>query len=115
MRRRDFIVLAGGAAIGSPLRLHAQQPRKSARIGLLDARPNIPLFAAANSGFSDQLRQLGWIEGQNLTIEYRYPLIQALILRPRLPNWSGQISMHSSPSVLSSYCKPLLARPTQSR
>jgi putative ABC transport system substrate-binding protein len=31
------------------------------------------LFAAANSGFSDELRQLGWVEGQNLIIEYRYP------------------------------------------
>ena len=73
MRRREFITLLGGTAASWPLAARAQQPRKSARIGLLDARPNIPLFAAANSGFSDQLRQLGWIEGQNLTIEYRYP------------------------------------------
>ncbi len=71
MRRRDFIALVGSAALGAPLRLRAQ-PRKNARIGVLDARPNIPLFAAANSGFSDELRQLGWTEGQNLTIEHRY-------------------------------------------
>jgi putative tryptophan/tyrosine transport system substrate-binding protein len=72
MRRREFIALVGGAAIGSPLQLQAQQPRKHARIGFLNVRPNIPLFAAAYSGFSDELRQLGWIEGQNLIIEYRY-------------------------------------------
>jgi ABC-type uncharacterized transport system substrate-binding protein len=71
-RRRDFIALLGGAAIWLPLPARAQQARKNARIGLLAARPNIPLFAAANSGFSDELRQLGWVEGQNLTIEYRY-------------------------------------------
>jgi putative ABC transport system substrate-binding protein len=71
MRRRDFIALIGGATIWPPLPLHAQQSKKNARIGLLAARPTIPLFAAANSAFSDELRQLGWIEGQNLTIEYR--------------------------------------------
>jgi hypothetical protein len=51
MRRRDFIALVGGASIGSPLQSHAQQPRKHARIGFLDVRPNIPLFASAYSGF----------------------------------------------------------------
>ena len=70
MRRREFIALLGGAAICSPLPLRAQLSRRNARVGLLAARPTIPLFAAANSGFSDELRQLGWIEGKNLTIEY---------------------------------------------
>ena len=70
MRRRDFIALVGSAAIWSPLQLRAQPSRKNARIGLLTGRANIPLFVAANSGFSDELRQLGWIEGKNLTIEY---------------------------------------------
>jgi putative ABC transport system substrate-binding protein len=65
------VLLSGEAGIGKSL--HAQQPKKNARIGLLDARPIIPLFAAANSAFSEELQQLGWIEGQNLIIEYRYP------------------------------------------
>ena len=71
MRRREFVTLFGAATLVMPFTAHAQQPRKNARIGLLDARANIPLFAAANSAFSDELRQLGWIEGHNLTIEYR--------------------------------------------
>jgi putative ABC transport system substrate-binding protein len=68
---RDFL-LTSGAMVVWPLAARAQQPRKNARVGFLSARPNIPIFVAANSGFLDELRQLGWVEGQNLTVEYRY-------------------------------------------
>jgi hypothetical protein len=64
MRRREFVTLFGAATLVMPSTALAQQPRKNARIGLLDTRPNIPMFAAANSAFTDELRQLGWIEGQ---------------------------------------------------
>lgn len=72
MRRREFITLFGSATAVLPLAAYAQQPKKNARIGFLSVRPNIPMFVAANSGFSDELRQLGWIEGQNLIIENLY-------------------------------------------
>ena len=70
MRRRDFIVALGGAA-AMPVAAHAQQTVKRATIGLLGSST-----AAAQSELTaalvQQLRELGWIEGDNLTIEYRW-------------------------------------------
>jgi putative tryptophan/tyrosine transport system substrate-binding protein len=72
MRRREFITLLSGTAAW-PLAAHAQQAGKTVRVGFLGAQPNIPMIVAAFSGgFSSELRQLGYVEGQNLIIEYRY-------------------------------------------
>jgi len=72
MRRREFIALLGGAAAAWPLAARAQQPTgRLAWIGLL-----IPVSAtsAANNirAMREGLRDLGYIEGQNIAIEYRY-------------------------------------------
>jgi putative tryptophan/tyrosine transport system substrate-binding protein len=67
MRRRDFIILIGGAAAVWPVVAHAQ---RAYRIGVLDttsAALNAANFDALRLG----LRQHGYIEGQNLIIEYR--------------------------------------------
>jgi putative ABC transport system substrate-binding protein len=69
MRRRDFITLIGGAAAACPLAARAQQP----------ARPVVGYLVPGNSGQNTQLvavfRQVltegGYVEGRNLTIEYR--------------------------------------------
>jgi putative ABC transport system substrate-binding protein len=53
----------------APLAAHAQQPSKVPRVGVLAERsPADPSLAAFRQG----LRELGWVEGQNLLIEYRY-------------------------------------------
>ena len=69
MRRRQFITLFGGAAIAWPLAARAQKSGKIARIGYLStANPrSMPSFQA----FEQRLRELGYIEGQNIVIEYR--------------------------------------------
>src|SRR5258708_5288382 len=72
MRRRDFIVLAGGAAAAWPVATHAQQPaRKVYRIGYLVSASS---YTAARfiEGFRRGLRELGWVEGQNIVIDYRF-------------------------------------------
>jgi putative tryptophan/tyrosine transport system substrate-binding protein len=71
MRRRDFMTLAGSVAVW-PVAARAQQQGKKARIGFLSSLPDNPMMVADYSAFSDELRQRGWIEGQNLIIEYRY-------------------------------------------
>jgi putative ABC transport system substrate-binding protein len=69
MRRRDFITLFGGAAIAWPLTAHAQKSGKIARIGMLTtANPRSAPFVQA---FEQRLHDLGYIEGQNIAIEYR--------------------------------------------
>ena len=71
MRRRAFIKLLGGAAASWPLAARAQQPAKLPTIGLLGASTPATwsLFIAA---FVRRLRELGWIEGRSIAIEYRW-------------------------------------------
>src|SRR5262245_43651325 len=68
MRRREFITLVGGAAAW-PLVARAQQPGKLPTVGFLGAASAWSQWVAA---FLQRLRELGWIEGRNLTIEYRW-------------------------------------------
>ena len=67
MRRRDFI-LAGGATVVWPFATRAQEAGRTYRLGCL-----LPLThdAPINVAFFDELRRRGFIEGQNLTVEYR--------------------------------------------
>ena len=72
MRRRKFITLLGGAAAAWPLAARAQQrPGKLPTVGFLGAATastTIPWRAA----FAQRLGELGWIEGRNIMIEYRW-------------------------------------------
>jgi putative tryptophan/tyrosine transport system substrate-binding protein len=70
MRRREFISLIGGAAATWPLVAHAQQIKRIQRIGVLlfgtpDTDPDLGAFLRG-------LKELGYIDGQNIAIEYRY-------------------------------------------
>src|SRR5215475_6418041 len=52
--------------------LRAQQPRKIFRIGYLDAGTASGIAAVLLNTFRHELSQLGWIEGKNIAIEYRF-------------------------------------------
>ena len=69
-RRREFITLLGGAAIAWPLAASAQQPAKLPTIGFFGAAPSIESQRVA--AFVQRLRELAWIDGRNLAIEYRW-------------------------------------------
>jgi len=68
MRRREVIKLLGGAAAGWPLAARAQQT-KVARIGFLGS-DSASSHAARLAAFRTGLRDLGWLEGTNLVIEF---------------------------------------------
>ena len=70
MKRRTFIALLGGGAAVWPLAARAQQPGRVWRIGVLETT-SMELNAANFEAFRQSLRELGYIEEQNLTIEYR--------------------------------------------
>src|SRR5262249_7319181 len=70
MRRRSFITLLGGAATW-PLAARAQQPAKPPTIGFLgQSTPSAE--SQRMVAFVQRLRELGWIEGQNIAIEVRW-------------------------------------------
>ena len=74
MRRREFITFVGCAAAAWPLAARAQQPTATThRLGLLFATSEQAakargLLEAVTQG----LKEYGWVEGQNITIEYRF-------------------------------------------
>jgi putative ABC transport system substrate-binding protein len=73
MKRRDFITLVGGAAVVWPLAARAQQPERTRRLGILMAiAENDPEGQQRVAAFVQGLRELGWTEGGNIHIDYRW-------------------------------------------
>lgn len=71
MKRREFIsILCGTVAAALPLRASAQQPSKVWLIGFLGAAPPTPAMLSA---LREGLRERGYLEGQNLSIDVRWP------------------------------------------
>ena len=73
VRRRQFITLLGGAAAAWPVAVHAQQPDRMRRIGVLGGfAENDPEMKARLAGFRQGIERLGWSQGRNLRIDYRF-------------------------------------------
>src|SRR5262245_30712423 len=71
MRRREFITLLGSAAAAWPLVARAQQPGKLPTIGFLGSTTSAAQ-SQLTAAFVQRLRELGWIEGRTVAIEYRW-------------------------------------------
>jgi ABC-type uncharacterized transport system substrate-binding protein len=71
MNRREFITLLGGAATAWPLVARAQQAGKLPTIGFLGSTTPAPQ-SQWTAAFVQRLRELGWIEGRTVAIEYRW-------------------------------------------
>jgi putative ABC transport system substrate-binding protein len=73
MRRRDFVTLLGGTVAAWPLAVQAQKLAQTQRVSvLLGLTENDPLQNARLKAFRLGMRDLGWIEGRNIQIEYRF-------------------------------------------
>ena len=71
MRRREFLTVVAGAAVASPVAARAQQPSKLPTVGFLgSSTPST--FAPWLAAFVQRLRELGWVEGRTIAIEYRW-------------------------------------------
>jgi putative ABC transport system substrate-binding protein len=68
MRRREFLGFLGGATAAWPLVAKAQEPGRIYRIGCLFGSPR---SSPQSIAFFDELRRLGFIEGQNLAVDFR--------------------------------------------
>ena len=73
MQRREFIKLIGRAAAAWPLAARAQQPERVRRIGALySLAEDDPESVVRRAAFEQALKGLGWIDGGNLRIDYRW-------------------------------------------
>jgi putative tryptophan/tyrosine transport system substrate-binding protein len=82
MRRREFIKLIVGTAASSPISAGAQQPDRMRRIGVLmgfaESDREGQAFVAA---FRDELQKLGWAEGRNIQIDYRWTALDKELIQ----------------------------------
>jgi putative tryptophan/tyrosine transport system substrate-binding protein len=76
MKRREFITLLGGAVVAWPLVAGAQQPKKMHRIGVLWHGANAEEEAIYLAALRQGLRDFGYVEGQNIVLEMRFPAEQ---------------------------------------
>jgi putative tryptophan/tyrosine transport system substrate-binding protein len=80
-KRREFITLLGGAATW-PLAARAQQGQHVRRIGaLMNLAADDPVSIARSKAFVEGLQALGWIDGRNVQIEYRWAAGKAELFR----------------------------------
>ena len=90
MNRRNagLALLLGPLAFGAaPLAADAQQVGKIYRIGYLSA-PTRASVEQVLQAFLRKLRELGWVEGQNLIVEYRWPTGRSSDCPTSPPSWS---------------------------
>jgi ABC-type uncharacterized transport system substrate-binding protein len=72
MRRRNFVV-ALSVAVAWPLSVHAQMSARTRRVGvLLAGAEDDPVLRAMTAALREQLENLGWAEGRNIKLDYRW-------------------------------------------
>jgi putative ABC transport system substrate-binding protein len=72
IKRREFITLLGGAAAW-PLAARAQQDGRMRRVGVLEGvDDDNPMAQPRRTTFRQALERLGWVEGRNVRLDYRY-------------------------------------------
>jgi putative tryptophan/tyrosine transport system substrate-binding protein len=77
VNRREFITLLGGAGVAWPLAARAQQPDRVRRIGFWVGEVDSAIAQRRVAAFQQGLRELGWLEGRNIHIEYRWEILDA--------------------------------------
>ena len=105
MKRRDFITLLGGAAAAWPYAARAQQSNRLRLVGVLFAMsPSDPEAEMRVKAFEAGLRELGWAEGRNVRLEYRWAPGDDNLLRSQATELVGL-----APDLILATSTPVLA------
>ena len=105
MKRREFIALVGSGVAAWPLAARAQQPGEMRRIGVLLAlAENDPETQDRVKSFQQGMRELGWIEGRNVRIDYRWTGGDA----NRVRTYAAEL-VKLSPDVIVAHTPPVIA------
>jgi putative tryptophan/tyrosine transport system substrate-binding protein len=106
MRRREFVSLLGGGVAAWPLMARGQQRDRVRQIGLLSPfSENDPETKARLAAFKERLEQLGWTDGRNIKIEYRFS--EGNIERTRT---AAAELVALTPDVIVAYANPAVSR-----
>jgi putative ABC transport system substrate-binding protein len=104
VRRRAFIALLGGTATAFPFVAYAQQARPMRAIGVLSGMSNEGQGQIYVKTLRERLKALGWIDGQNVRIEYRWSAGDAANMRMQAAEMIG-----SQPDVIVGITTPAVA------
>ena len=105
MKRREFITVIGGAAAAWPLPARAQQAERMRRLAWLIAFPEkSPLARQIMAAVAHALQRLGWVEGRNIHIEYRFAAGEPALFKSFAADLVGQ-----SPDVILASTTPATA------
>ena len=104
IKRRAFITLLGGAAVAWPLAARAQQPERMRHIGVLMGVAEDAEGQARVKGLQQGLQELGWIEGRNVRIDYRWTGGDAT----RVRTYVAEL-VKLSPDVIVAHTPPVIA------
>ena len=90
MRRRDFVTLIGGA-VAWPVTARAQQRERVQRVGvLMNLAAEDPVSIARAKAFAQGLQALGWVDGRNVHIDYRWAAGKAELFRRYAAEFAAQ-------------------------
>ena len=106
MKRREFVMLLGGSAVLLPITARAQQNDRIKRIGVLlgATTEHDPESEARVAAFRVGLEQLGWFEGRNVRIDYRFGGGDA----DRIRSYVGEL-VKSAPDLIVANSSPVIA------
>src|SRR5260221_4362708 len=106
LRRRDFVTLLGGAAVGWPLAARAQQTDRVRRIGILQGLAESDAeWQRRLAAFKQALQELGWSEGRNLAFEFRF----ADNKPDRLPVLAAELAQANVDVIVTNAAQPVEA------
>src|SRR5262249_7667895 len=103
MKRREFITLLGGAAVARPLAARAQQTGPMRRVGVLMGVADDAEGQARVKALQQGLQGLGWIEGRNVSIDYRWTggdATRARTYAAKLAKLSPDVIVAQTPPVI---------------